>query len=152
MALVGAPADKLPLAQLSVAQGQLQRNGKWLEGFDYLLFRIEGRETRDDMPRNIEEPFQEAQAAGEIGDADKARGFREAAIAAAFRSPDLTRVDRRRVIDGIKKELQLEAGAAGRGLAGGETLLLAQAVARHARKAADIAHLPEISSDEAFGS
>ena len=151
VAVIAATAAELPLAQLSVANGQLQRNEKGLEGFDYLLFRIEGRETRDDMPRNIEEPFQEAQAAGELGDADKARGFREAAIAAAFRSPDLTRADRRRVIDGIKKELQLEAGAAGHGLAGGEKLKLAQAVARHARNPADIAHLPEISSDEAFG-
>jgi hypothetical protein len=55
--------------------------------------------------------------------------------------------------DGIKKELQSEAdaAAAGHGLSPDERPTLTQAVARYAKKPSELAHLPEISSEEAFG-
>jgi hypothetical protein len=150
IAVISATEQQLPKSELTVSEDHLLRNGKPLEGYDYILFRIEGRVERDDMPRNIDEPFQEALVASEIGETEKVKGFRDAAIAAALRSPDLTKTDRRRVIDAIKKGLATAADG-GHGLAPGERLTLAGAVAIHALKPAQLGHLPEISSAEAFG-
>lgn len=152
IAVIAATEKVLPQSELTVEKDHLLRNGVPLEGFDYILFRVEGRVQRDDMPRNIDEPFQEALVASETGESEKVKGFRDAAIAAALRSPDLTKTDRRRVIDGIKKGLaDASAAGAGLGLAPGEQLTLAVAVAKYAQKPAQLAHLPEISSAEAFG-
>jgi hypothetical protein len=152
IAVIGATEQQLPQSELTVSKDHLLRKGKPLEGFDYILFRIEGRVKRDDMPSNIDEPFQEALIAFETGETEKVKGFRDAAIAAALRSPDLTKTDRRRVIDGIKKGLaDASALGVGLGLAPGERPTLVDAVAKHAPEPAQLAHLPEISSAEAFG-
>lgn len=151
IAVIGATEEQLPKSELTVSKDHLLRKGKPLDGFDYILFRIEGRAQRDDMPRNIEQPFREALIALEESETEKAKGLRTAAIAAALRSDDLTSIDRRRVIDGIKKGYADASASVGAlGLAPAERLTLAEAVSKHAPNAAQLAHLPEISAAEAF--
>ncbi len=113
--IIGATELQLPPAELSVQNGQVYRGGSLLDGFDFLLLRIEGREKRDDLPRTIDEPFRDALAAA-WEDPEKGRGLLNTAIAAAFRSPDLTRVDCRRVTSLLKEEYKAVAEG-GRNLA-----------------------------------
>lgn len=82
-----------------------------LEGYDYILFRIEGRPERDNwrMP-NIEEPLNQAITATIEGDAEKADGYLKAALLVIWQSPDLAVQDRRRVADAIRAELAEVSG------------------------------------------
>jgi hypothetical protein len=86
------------------APGRLQ-----LEPFDdadYLLLRVEGRTERDDwrLP-DIQNPLDQAIVAISEGDDTRADAYRTVALAAAWRSADLARLDRRRVVMAIKEEL-----------------------------------------------
>jgi len=110
-ALILASTKDVDPARLSVKGGRLhyeRQNGTHepLEGFDYMLLRIEGRSERDNwrMP-NIEEPLNEAIAAAIQGEQDKADDFLKAALVVVWQSPDLAVHDRRRVADAIKAEL-----------------------------------------------
>lgn len=77
-----------------------------LEGYDFMLFFIEGRLERDDWRlRSIEEPLEKAKEALLSGDEEKAEAYRRVALMAAFGSPDLAVHDRRRVAQAIKAEL-----------------------------------------------
>jgi hypothetical protein len=120
-ALILATADQINKDRLSVKESQLlyaERDGKEpkpLEGYNYLLFRIEGRSERDNwrMP-NIEEPLNQAIQATikkGPGDAD-AEGYKKAALLVIWQSPDLAVQDRRRVADAIEAELADVAGQA----------------------------------------
>lgn len=80
---------------------------------DFMLFRIEGRASRDDvLLRNIEEPYREALSAIAYGESKKADACERAAIAAALLSPDLTWPDQRLVVETVKSRL---AEARGKG-------------------------------------
>jgi hypothetical protein len=86
-----------------------------LEGHDFMLFFIEGRQERDDWRlRSIEEPLEKAKEALLGGDDEKAESYRRVALMAAFASPDLAVHDRRRVAQAIKAELA-ELADAGHG-------------------------------------
>jgi hypothetical protein len=76
------------------------------QGYDYMLFRIEGREERDDWRlQNIQEPLDKAKEALIQDERDKADAFKKMALVTAWQSPDLTTYDRRRVVQAIKDEL-----------------------------------------------
>lgn len=89
-----------------------------LTGYDYLLFRIEGRQERDDwrLP-DIDAPLRQAVIAANQGDQARADAYRLVAQAAAGNSADLSVADRRRVVTAIKEEvaaaLDLGKGAIG---------------------------------------
>jgi hypothetical protein len=152
VAVIGASPKQLPAAELSVVDGRLCRNEQAMTGYEYVLFRIEGRVERDDWPSDIDTPFREAQEAFEIGEKERAEAARKAAITAAFRSPDLTPIDRRRMIKAINDALDFEAGKVGHNLTdGGGKLSLATAFKRFAPKLKDVALLEEITAAEAFG-
>jgi hypothetical protein len=80
------------------------------QGYDYMLFRIEGREERDDWRlKNIQEPLDKAKEALIQGENDKAEAFKKMALLTAWQSPDLAIFDRRRVVQAIKDELDAVA-------------------------------------------
>lgn len=77
-----------------------------LSGFDYMLFRIESRDERDDWDSlsGIQAPYKRAIEMLQAGNTEQANAFIKAAIAAAFTAKELTaKVDRRRVIDELEK-------------------------------------------------
>jgi hypothetical protein len=121
IALISATAREIDKSKLSVRGSKLlyAANGSApepLEGFDYVLLRIEGRSERDNwrMP-NIEEPLNQAIKATVEGDAEKAKQYLTATLAVIWQSPDLAVYDRRRVADAIKAEL-VDIAAQPRGL------------------------------------
>lgn len=106
---VRAPQKQLSPDELWVIGDQLHR-GKTLEEAravpyeenDYVLFRIELFDNRDDWEglTSIQEPYQEAIKALQNPDSAKqAPQHMRAALLRAAQSPDLTAVDKRRVVD-----------------------------------------------------
>lgn len=150
VAVVAATKTDLPPESLSVIGGELCRNGNPLVGFDYLLFRIEGRYERDDWPSDIEAPFREAQEALDLGQQERADAARATAISAAYHSLDLTPVDRRRIIEAIKEAFKLTTNTGGHGMIGTEKLTLKQAFQAHAPRYAAVEGLPALEADELF--
>ena len=82
-----------------------------LEGYDYMLFFVESRSTRDDWRlRTIQEPLDQATTAFVAGEKEKADAYRKVALTAALTSPDLSIADRNRAALSIRDELKaLEA-------------------------------------------
>jgi hypothetical protein len=111
LAVILATAEQVDARRLSVRADQLyyqSPGGRTLPftGYDYMLFRLEGRAERDDWRlRNIAEPLEAALSAVIAGDVEKAQAYRTVAITAAATSADLAVYDRRRVVDAIKDEL-----------------------------------------------
>ncbi len=111
IALVSATNKEIDPIKLSVKASKLlySRGGKDpqpLEGYDYLLLRIEGRPERDNWRmRNIEEPLNQAIAAAIQKDAEKLKQYTIATMAVIYQSPDLAVYDRRRVADAVTAEL-----------------------------------------------
>lgn len=121
-----------------------------LTGYDYMLFRIEGRSERDDwrLP-NIEASINKAIEALAGGENDKYKAHRNAALFTAFTSPDLTVADRRRVVEAIKAEL---AAVEGGGLnLTAATRSLNDIVATRAMSPVKAAALGEMTVEELFG-
>jgi len=99
-----------------------------LEEYDYMLFRVEVFEKRDDWEKltSIEEPFQEAlRAASDPATEQQAMHYLRTAMLKARQSPDLTGADKRRVIDSINEQFQdaRKTDAGLRGLVPEETTL-----------------------------
>jgi hypothetical protein len=92
-----------------------------LEGWDFLLLRVESRSERDDfwLPE-LEEQFARAVDALEQGMPDLARSYRTAAVAIAWKSPSFTWTDRDRVITAVHSRFDALADR-GRGAAAGPT-------------------------------
>ena len=141
-ALISASSDQINKDRLWVKGSQLlyaRKDGAQpepLEGFNYLLFRIEGRSARDNwrMP-NIEEPLNQAIQATIQGETEKAEGYKKAALLVIWQSPDLAVQDRRRVADAIEAELADVAGqphgAEGAPVRSLEEIMKARAVPLH---------------------
>jgi hypothetical protein len=132
IAVILATENEVHKDQLWVNKDQLHygANGtvKPFRGYDYMLFRVEGRKERDDwLLKNIEEPMNKAIEAMTSGESEKADAFKRVALATALQSPDLALYDRRRVAQAIKDELS-EIGALGLGAVGGESRGLADIV------------------------
>ncbi len=121
-----------------------------LQGYDYMLFRIEGRQERDDwMLKNIVEPMQQAITALSQGETAKATAYKTVALAAAWQSPDLAFYDRRRVVEAIKEQLaQIEGG--GLGAIGDEVRDLNAIMAARAISIEQSVALGELTADEVF--
>jgi hypothetical protein len=79
---------------------------------DYLLLHIEVRDTRDDFNSlsSIAEPYSKCVDALAENDTAKADLYLRQALAAALKAEELTRADRRRVIDQLKQDYAAIAG------------------------------------------
>ncbi len=123
-----------------------------LQGLDYMLLRIEGREQRDDWRlRDIQEPLNLAiQALSDSPPNEaKAAAYKTVALAAAWQSPDLVQKDRRRVVEAIKAELaEIEEqglGAVGGGWRDLDEIFAARAMSREQADA-----LGELTASQVF--
>jgi hypothetical protein len=114
IAVILAEPGQVNANELSVRDGQLLYQPApnaavdHLSGYDYMLLRIEGRKERDDWRlKTIQDPLDMATDAlcEEPPDEVKAAAYRTVALAATWRSPDLAKKDRRRVVQAIKAEL-----------------------------------------------
>ena len=155
-AVILATKDQIVSDRLSVRENRLHyapsvgADPKPLEGFDYMLFYIEGRTERDDWRlSNIQAPLEEAIAALVAGEKEKADALRKVALTAALTSPDLAVQDRRRVALAIKAELDAIA-AEGLGATGGEVRDLAGMLEARAVSRSTAAQLPELTFEELF--
>jgi hypothetical protein len=112
IAVVRAPAGSFGPDELGVDGGRLSAAGRPLEGHDYMLFRIEARDDRDDWRfPEIEDLLGRARTALAHRDTMAFEAFRNAAMEVAARSPELSDPDRRRVPLAIKAALEQELGA-----------------------------------------
>jgi hypothetical protein len=143
--------------RLTVVDGQLHYAGtrgaaaEALTGYDYMLYRLEVRQQRDDWRlRNIEGPLNQAIEAVLKGEEANSDAYTRVALVAALTSPDLTVPDRRRVAQAIKDELaairDLGLGAAPRAARDLNGIMEA-----HAMPLASAAALGEMTLSEAFG-
>jgi len=156
-ALILATTDQINKNHLWVKNSQLlyaKKDGaepEPLEGFNYLLFRIEGRSARDNwrMP-NIEEPLNQAIQATIQDGPEKADGYKKAALLVIWQSPDLAVQDRRRVADAIEAELAEVAGQA-RGAVPAEVRSLEEIMKARAAPALH-RDAPELTLDEILAS
>ncbi len=155
-AVILATRDQIDPAWLFVRDNRLQYGPSGaapepLEGFDYMLFYIEGRTDRDDWRQfsNIQGPLEQAIAALIEGDKAKGDAYRKVAVTAAFTSPDLAVQDRRRVALAVKAEIDAVA-ADGLGATGGEVRDLATVVRARGSSRAIAAQLPELTFEELF--
>jgi hypothetical protein len=76
--------------------------------------------------------------------------YRKAALAVAWKSPDLAVVDRRRIVTAIKKELEEFDAAIGQGASGVAPRDLNGMMEVHARSHAQSAVLGEMTCGEVF--
>jgi hypothetical protein len=159
LAVILAEPGQVSPDRLSVGDGRLlyrQAPGQQaanLKGYDYLLLRVEGRAERDDWRlKDIQDPLSMAgQALLEAPpNAVTADAYRTVALAAAWRSPDLAQLDRRRVVQAIRAEL---AGLADQsaGAVGGTTRTLGEIVSARAMGREQADALGELTADEVFG-
>jgi len=77
-----------------------------LEGYSYMLFRLERRTSQDwESLTDIKDLVYKAQEAASKGDYQQANNILTAVKIAVFRSPDLTRFDKRQMVLKITEEL-----------------------------------------------
>lgn len=104
--------------QLRLSRGPGESDSEPFTGFDYMLFRVEVREERDDydMLAAIQGPMRNAQSALVGNREAEAGAFFRAAIVAAHQAPEFTRADRTRVklkLDEDYKQIRNELGFSG---------------------------------------
>jgi hypothetical protein len=147
-AVILASASQVDAAKLSVKEEQLFLGGNRLTGFDYMLYRLEGRTERDDWRlKNIQEPLDKAIEALIQGEKEKAESFKRMALITAMQSPDLAVYDRRRVALAIKEELDQIADL-GLGAVGDEPRNLNQIFAARAMSKTQAVAEGELSFQE----
>jgi hypothetical protein len=112
VAVVRATEKQVPPATLRVAKGQLlhAKDGQGsqpqrLQGYDYMLLKIEVTAERDDWDKltAIDGPFQEAVKALEQGNTKLADKTLTKAVLGAFQARELTEAHRAYVVQEIKK-------------------------------------------------
>jgi hypothetical protein len=103
-----------------------------LQGFTYMLFRIEGRTERDDWANlsSLAGPFNDAVKALSEGDQQKAESLLRTAIVTALQSADLTRADRTRVVKAMRDAYDEAKNQMGLGAAPDEEITLGTAMVR----------------------
>jgi hypothetical protein len=158
LAVLLAEPDEVSPDRLFVREGRLLysqgpgQQPRGLQGHDYMLLRVEGRKERDDWRlRDIQDPLSVAgQALLEAPpNTVKADAYRTVALAAAWQSPDLAQLDRRRVVQAIKAELAALADE-GAGAVGGEARTLGEIVSARAMRREQADALGELTADEVF--
>jgi hypothetical protein len=157
LAVILATAAQVSADRLSVKEDRLYYAAKPgdapapFQGYDYMLFRVEGRQERDDFRlRNIQEPLDKAVELLLQGKTAESDAYKLVALAAAYQSPDLAVSDRRRVVQAIKDELA-EVQRAGLGAVGAERPDLNSVMQTRAKPVQWAAALPEITAEEVFG-
>ncbi len=106
LAVVNATEAQLPIAELELTDGRLQRSGSRLTGFDYLVLRVEGRRERDDWRTpDLDEAISQAERAKDLGNEAEYGRQRANALSLIFGSPDLTPPQRRQLAQAVKEEL-----------------------------------------------
>jgi len=106
-AAILASEDQLRGKNLSVEKDQLLADGKAFTGFDYLLFRIDAVKERPDWRmKEIQKNINAAKKAYLRRRDDEGDEYRAAALVAVYDSPDLSEVDRARVEQAIRDELE----------------------------------------------
>ena len=108
VAVIRRDASQLSVHDLSVQQGTLRLRGIPPAGVDYMLFRVERVGERDDWDTlaSIAAPFRDALTALSHGNAQIADAHVRRAMLEAWTSPDLTRADRTRVCNELKRSYQ----------------------------------------------
>jgi hypothetical protein len=158
LAVLLAEAGEIIPDRLFVREGRLLysrgpgQQPSSLQGYDYMLLRVEGRKERDDWRlSDIQDPLSVAgQALLEAPpNTVKADAYRTVALAAAWQSPDLAQLDRRRVVQAIKAELA-ELADEGAGAVGGEARTLGEIVSARAMRREQADALGELTADEVF--
>jgi hypothetical protein len=158
LAVILAEPSEVSPGRLLVRDGRLYyqvpgEEPRNLQGHDYLLLRVEGRKERDDWRlKDIQDPLSTAGQAllEEPPDTAKAHAYRTVALAAAWQSPDLAQLDRRRVVQAIKDELAVLADSAA-GAVGGEERTLGQIFSARAMRREHADALGELTAAEVFG-
>lgn len=112
--------DQVDVSRLQQVNGVLmQRNDagefKPLTDVDYMLFRVEVTETRDDFNSfpTIDEPFKRMQTFLVQGKIEEAKIERNKTFAAVIESDDITGLDRRRIMEEVTKEYEYYRGIGG---------------------------------------
>jgi hypothetical protein len=160
IAVILAEPGQVNTDGLAVHEGQLRYRPApgaalgHLSGYDYMLLRVEGRRERDDWRlKNIQDALDMATDAlcEEPPDEVRAAAYRTVALAATWKSPDLAKKDRRRVVQAIKAELAEIADEGSNavdvtGVRGLREIVLARAMSRDQSDA-----LGDLTADEVFG-
>jgi hypothetical protein len=156
LALVVARPAQIDASRLSVADGRLhyaadEREPRPLEGYDYLLLQLEGMAEREDwqLP-DIDGPFRRAIEYTSRSSAAEADAYRIMTLAAAWRSPDLSVPDRRRVVQAVNDELEGVARA-GLGATGDQVRDLAATMQARAMGVEQAAALGPLRAQDVFG-
>lgn len=151
-AIIYATGKEVPPEKLSIVNNQLNLDGARLTGRNYMLLRIQRVAARDDWEglTAIREPYQRALDMLSDDQLDAAQSALKKAITAALKSPDLTEVDRRVVIDGLRKRYQNAKEMLGSGAFAEEADRSLQAVVGDAIKPTQAAALGRISQEEAL--
>lgn len=152
-AIVFATAAEVPPEKLSVKDNQLHFKGARLTGRNYMLLRVERVTTRDDWDAlsAIKDPYQRAVDMLSEDHLEAAQGQLKKAIGAALKSPDLTEIDRRVVIDALKKRYQNARDLLGSGaFSEGVDSSLSSLVGAEALTPVQAAALGRIGEEEAF--
>jgi hypothetical protein len=155
-AVILATPGQVAIERLSVVDGRLHYKkdpraaAEPLRGYDFMLFRIEGRAERDDWRlSNIDGPLRQAITAYSQNKPDEGAAYRTLALATVYNSPDLAPLDRRRVVEAIKEELKpFEDG--GHGAVGDEPPSLDTLMKQRAISLSEAAVLGAVRPDEIF--
>lgn len=140
-------ANEIWITPEGVRTGTSEASLRELDPQDYLVIKLEVRDSRDDFlsMKIIEEPLNAAIEADQLGESDKAKLLLAQAKRAALNSNDLTRLDKVRIMKGIDAEFAAPGGlraASGDGAGLEPTSALKRAAARVSTAAA--------ASDPAF--
>lgn len=157
IAVIKAPHNTVDLNALWVVSDELckgtgldARQHAPFEDFDHMLFRIEVFENRDDWEKltSIDGPRQEAIKALGDNDLDKARYHIQRARIQALLIPELTKADRRRVIDALNTEFEQNKESLGAAGLMGDTIPTLNQIMRRAISASQALQLGEPTIDD----
>lgn len=152
-AVVRAVEEKLPASDLRVQDDRLcQATGtgvRPLDGYEYMLFRIESRRERDDwrFPR-FEDLISRAKHAHFAGEKASYRAYCNAVLAEVFTCPDLTEIDQQRVTRAIRDELAAITTITELGMVAEPAPDLRAIVARRAPSFEDVERGPRMSLEQ----
>ena len=122
-AVLDASAERYPREKFWVDGDRLQfgdtlEGSRPVTGLNYMLFRIERRDTRSDWDEltSIRDPYQNVVKALQAGNVEQAQVHLRSAITAAMAAPELTKnVDRRRVVEQLKTRFEQDKKDLGAG-------------------------------------
>lgn len=123
-----------------------------LTGVNYVLFRVERRDKRDDWDQlpSIQEPYKNVLKALQSGNVEEAKTHLKAAIAAALEAPELTKkVDRRRVVTQLREKFEADKADLGAAATRRVDFSL-QSLMNQSPPARDVASKPVITASEAL--